>query len=375
MATFKGDAGFTKATFERDVGFGKATFETDAEFHEATFERARTFGPVLALRTLSFKDASFLEKADLDLIADQVYLSRARFPQGANVWVRWADIILDKTEFGASSILAGSSKFGDIPESRLAEKHRLSGVRSERPRLLTMRWADVGSLTVSGIDLSPCRFFGAHHLDGLRLEGGSSFASTPTHRRVTRRQAIAEEQGWRRDNPTILSAPGWCPPECDFPEDLPRPSPLTPNDIATIYRDLRKGREQNKDEAGAADFYYGEMEMRRFDNTRSGAERLILRLYWLISGYGLRATRALIALALTVLAFGALLWWIGFSPRLPFTRSLLFSLESTSSLFRVPITPDFALTEIGELLQVVLRLLGPLFFGLALLSLRGRVKR
>jgi hypothetical protein len=29
----------------------------------------------------------------------------------------------------------------------------------------------------------------------------------------------------------------------------------------------------------------------------------------------------------------------------------------------------------GEVIQIVLRLAGPLFFGLALLSLRGRVKR
>ena len=34
-------------------------------------------------------------------------------------------------------------------------------------------------------------------------------------------------------------------------------------EIAGIYRDLRKGLEDVKNEPGAADFYYGEMEMRR----------------------------------------------------------------------------------------------------------------
>ena len=34
-------------------------------------------------------------------------------------------------------------------------------------------------------------------------------------------------------------------------------------EIAGIYRDLRKGLEDAKNEPGAADFYYGEMEMRR----------------------------------------------------------------------------------------------------------------
>jgi hypothetical protein len=33
-------------------------------------------------------------------------------------------------------------------------------------------------------------------------------------------------------------------------------------DIAGLYRALRKGREDARDEPGAADFYYGEMEMR-----------------------------------------------------------------------------------------------------------------
>jgi hypothetical protein len=70
---------------------------------------------------------------------------------------------------------------------------------------------------------------------------------------------------------------------------IPQPlSELEPGRIAGIYRQLRKSREDSKDEPGANDFYYGEMEMRR----RSGplAERSILRLYWLVSRYGLRAS-------------------------------------------------------------------------------------
>ena len=160
------------------------------------------------------------------------------------------------------------------------------------------------------------------------------------------------------------------------------PSPA-PEQIAAIYRALRKGREDGKDEPGAADFYYGEMEMRRQrprgqEAERRAApagERLVLWLYWLVSGYGLRASRALASLALTVVVFALLFDWWGTRPDQDFGRTLLFSLQSTSSLSRVPETPGFALTAAGELMQVVLRLLGPLFFGLALFSLRGRVKR
>ena len=38
-----------------------------------------------------------------------------------------------------------------------------------------------------------------------------------------------------------------------------------------------------------ADFYYGEMEMRHHAHTTPAAERAIIWLYWLISGYGLQA--------------------------------------------------------------------------------------
>jgi hypothetical protein len=60
-----------------------------------------------------------------------------------------------------------------------------------------------------------------------------------------------------------------------------------------------KGREDSKDEPGAADFYYGEMEMRRHSTGTPPSRRPIVSiiwLYWLVSGYGLRASRALIAL-------------------------------------------------------------------------------
>ena len=40
-------------------------------------------------------------------------------------------------------------------------------------------------------------------------------------------------------------------------------SPSQLGRITAIYRALRKGREDSKDEPGAVDFYYGEMEMRR----------------------------------------------------------------------------------------------------------------
>jgi hypothetical protein len=53
-------------------------------------------------------------------------------------------------------------------------------------------------------------------------------------------------------------------------------------------------------------------------------------------------------------------------------EALAFSAESTVSLLR---PPDRSLTLPGRWVQMLLRILGPVMFGLIVLSLRGRVKR
>ena len=148
--------------------------------------------------------------------------------------------------------------------------------------------------------------------------------------------------------------------------------------ISALYRDLRKSLEDSKDEPGAADFYYGEMEMRRLDPESPWAERRILDAYRIVSGYGLRASRAFISLVVTILLFAflfnathAFVCGAGSCGK-PYIESVLFSTESTTSLLRAP---EQSLTHVGEALAIALRLVGPLFFGLMILSLRGRVKR
>ena len=160
------------------------------------------------------------------------------------------------------------------------------------------------------------------------------------------------------------------------------PPPRRRSRSPRIYRALRKGREDGKDEPGAADFYYGEMEMRRQRPRGQEAERAPRRS-------GERPSCGSIGWSPATACAPAARWPRSRSPW-PCSRScsaggepdptglgrtLLFSLQSTSSLFRVPETPGFALTAAGELLQVVLRLLGPSSSAWRLLSLRGRVKR
>ena len=80
-----------------------------------------------------------------------------------------------------------------------------------------------------------------------------------------------------------------------------------------------------------------------------------------------------LTLSVAVVAVPLSLW--GFASHQPYSaygRALLFTLESGVTLLRAP---DARLTAGGQIIDVFIRLAVPLFFGLALLSLRGRVKR
>jgi len=84
----------------------------------------------------------------------------------------------------------------------------------------------------------------------------------------------------------------------------------------------------------------------------------------------------LLALVLTIVVLGAIplaLW--GFQPALPYGRALLFALQSSISLLRAPTSQPSHETASGQFVEIFLRLAGPLLFGLALLALRGRIKR
>lgn len=85
-----------------------------------------------------------------------------------------------------------------------------------------------------------------------------------------------------------------------------------------------------------------------------------------------RGPRALAALVVTVLAFAVGYRSWGFATAETFTQALLYSANSTVSLLRAPLRD---LTTAGQVMDIAQRLLGPLFFGLILVSLRGRVKR
>jgi uncharacterized protein YjbI with pentapeptide repeats len=420
-ATFHGWAGFNKATFEQLAGFGGVQFRKQVGFDGTVFEDAAWFGgtsfeqrvrlgPMRVGGELTLGKAVASQRFVLETEAQLLSCSQAEFAGGVLLQISGSDISLDNADLKAPSILVGTTQLKGGRTEPTDPKTRM-------PRLISLRGADVGGLTISNVDLGPCRFAGAHNLDKLRIEQ-CSFPLAPHGWRWTSRQTLAEEHHWRELQ--YVTSPnaewfvrlgdhshgpptehGWYPSTCRD-SSLPWCEEVTqPAQIAGIYRSLRKGREDNRDEPGAADFYYGEMEMRRHAASWWSVEWMLLTLYWLVSGYALRAWRAFATLLLVLIIAAGLFSTVGFkppdSPRLvpvrvtstgmlvyeqqPVTRpsawrqapaAFGYSAEVATSLLRGPQHP---VTAIGEWTQAVLRWLGPLLFGLALLSLRGRVKR
>jgi uncharacterized protein YjbI with pentapeptide repeats len=363
LATFK-NAQFSGATFEGGAWFTEVTFEGDARFDRATFKgNVPVLGPFAVEGRLDLDAAQFASPVRIEADASELTCRRGAFPGGVRFELRRALVRLDDTDLSVPSLLTGPSTSSP------------AGTK-QQPSLLSLQRANVAGLVVGNVNLAACRFAGAHNLDKLRLEAGTVFGLSPAVAGWERRQIIAEEAAWRADR----ARPGrWNAPE--WPDSDDKPEVLSPGAVAVLYRALRKSREDAKDEPGAADFYYGEMEMRRHDRGagdakgwRGRASRIVLTAYWLVSGYGLRAWRSLAALAVVTALFAAAFHFVGFTrPPEPasYWTSLLYAFRSTISLTDSQVT----LTAWGSFLQALLRITGPVLLGLMLLALRSRVKR
>jgi hypothetical protein len=383
-AQFRRDARFGGARFSGDAQFGGVQFSGDAWFPGTQFAQARVFGPVLAFSSLILDRATFEQDITIEVVAEELSCVGTLFAKAATLRLRRAQVLLDVAVFTKPSTVAFAP---DLPR------------RHAQPRLLSLRGVDVATLTLRELNLAACLFQGAHHLDQLRIEGARPFADTPgawrlqlgrwrvpMWRRWSRRQTLAEEHRWRaelsRPRParwSWIDRPTWHGPTSQTPRWVvertgQQVQRLGPDGLAVLYRALGKAQEDSKNQPGAADFYYGEMEMRRQDPNTPWPEWVILWLYWLVSGYGLRGLRALASLAVVVLGLAMLLHLVGYATH-PSPASVWGSLLYAASSALWIGDDDVRLTGWGKLLRIALRLAGPVLLGLALLSIRNRVKR
>ncbi len=258
---------------------------------------------------------------------------------------------------------------------RLILGARLTVVGDGSASVSSMHNTDAGRLTLSAVDLTNCSFYGAHDLESLRLEPTVILPRAPGWWR-TRRNCIADEFRWRAKN-SVWRGKDWMIRDetrdgAEGDQSSVQHITLSAGQVSGVYRELRKGLEAQSNEPGAADFYYGEMEMRRQDRHTNMPERLILTGYWLISGYGLRALRALASLTALFL-IGAVLMsrWGLASPGSTQGDAILASAQSLVPGVNVAAT----LTNTGRWISLLLRILGPILIAFAALALRNRVRR
>ena len=408
-----GAASFDHAVFAEGTYFDGAVFTELAWFGWAEFRKATMLGPLTA-KILRLNGAVFDCPLVIEATAEAVSCNDTTWNARVTIRLRHATVSLESANFTEPSFVTGSDRPFIRGDGRLvvdvvdvldgdgdgdgysndsglendqldhdAQVRQLAlilgSASRERwmPKVTTLRATDASNVSFTDVDLSDCYFAGALLLDQLRLEGRYMFDHPPTGIRTgwawppvwrwSSRQSLAEERGWRATTPKRA---GWSDP---------RPvegAGVSPERLAALYRQLRKIQEDAKNEPGAADFYYGEMEMRRHSEATPRAERFILMMYWAVSGYGLRATRAFMALAFLIFGSAAVLKFAGFPGRAPaYLDSLLYVGGSVLSLSLTIGKLPAVLTHWGDAIRILLRIAGPVLLGLGALALRGRIKR
>ncbi|MEU1934356.1 pentapeptide repeat-containing protein [Streptomyces coeruleorubidus] len=399
-ATFKAVARLEECSFSQFTEFDSVTFAGACHFNGSVFESSAELGPLRCHSELDLSHCAFKSPITITAVSDSVKCERTRWESTAALRLRHSD--LDLTDAVLNFPVAATSQSGQFS---LAP----NGLDQPELRVLSLRGVDCSLLTLSDADLTHCQFQGAIHLDQLRIEGRHCFGRPPNTRcwirgvpfKWAQRQVIVEEILWRREpeRPSSLRS-GW-----HFPQERTHGQPDL-STVAVIYRQLRKAREDAKDEPGAADFYYGEMEMRRHGRKWDEAERWLLQAYWLLSGYGLRASRALGWLVLAMMTTVLLMMGFGLpqdspkqeaigtvppgggevtfeidkdDPQNPtydrftgkrFEKALSVTLNSV--VFR---SSGQDLTTAGGYIEMASRFSEPVLLGLAVLAIRGRVKR
>jgi hypothetical protein len=418
--TFGDAVDFSEMEFSRGVYLKSMSVAKSALFDNAVFEEAAMFSDIKINGSISFADARFRndlrlarltagEDVILDgcriaadflaeglvvggrLVLDRMYLAgqmrmvtevamvqcSGGFFGGRVSWSFWGgDLWLTDSAF-AGPVTVESSLEPVSPEAR-------SRPPWEYPQVVlrSLRGTDAEQLALIDIDLGRCLLLGLRRPELLRFGGRCTFGVMPSGWcwrwrvvpwRWTAREALFEEHVWRSHEEAPARAPGWNLADQDESDGSPA-AVAGPARLAVLYRQLRLAVENGGNEPGAADLYFGEMEMRRLGAERRG-ERWLLSAYWLVSGYGLRAGRALTVLAVMVLAAAIALQDRGF-PGHPSALPdyILFAAGSVVSLDLQGHLPG-VLTDWGEAIRLVVRVAGPVLLGLAALAVRGRVKR
>lgn len=338
-------------------------------FSGLTAEEPSSMGTVRAIGLLAdrthFAGLS-VEVESIDSLRGNIDLSRSKLDSGGIILARNHDIRLDslQVETGRFHLLGGRAD------------HVGSSVTS-------VAAANLSKVVLSAVDLRGCLLSAADELSGLRLDSTVLFNSPPAFLKLNPcRRCLFDEVAWRSQSGR-RGASRWLPVDYSLqmnPHQPPQSQKVVPElpigNAAHAYRSIRRALEDAAEGANASDFYFGEMEMRRHDPGVAWSDRALLSVYWLVSGYGLRASRALLSLLVVLVLGGVLMAAYGFSDDSAFgfdstVDGIIYALQTS-----VPSSgPEQGLTNTGRLLDVAISILGPLFFALAGFAVRERVRR
>jgi len=260
--------------------------------------------------------------------------------------------------------------------------------------LLTLAGTPLSKVIIRHVDLRACRFTGARDLPSLTLDDRVELPRAPR----TGRLMILDEFLWRKEKKPNRARPRgalvlaeerlvaanradsatWSESLNNLRKVLVEPGH---ENVESTYRTLRKSLEDRGDKPGADDFYYGEMQMRRW-TPRSrpflawATKKIVLTLYWLAAGYGHRASRAALCLGVLAVLGGLLLVLTAAAPdhSLGFGEAVFDSIQLCIS----PLTradPGLRYSGWGQLVRLSLLILGPAIAAVMVFALHARIRR
>ena len=364
-ATFKGNANLNRATFTQEAEFSCATFTQEAYFGDATFEGAVNFVDARFTGVAYFGDATFEGRVSFRSarFAEEAYFAAATFTQEAD---------FNAARFKGKANFRGATftQEADFSDATFTGKTMFNHARFRGRTFFSSSQGDNGSskslpgfeldfrqvtiepldaISFRDVDLRRWRFLGT---DLRKVE----FANVTWPRKGGRFRVYDEDVKLEEGETRAYAH------------------------IERLYRQLKQNYEDQKDYERASDFHYGEKEMRRANKKGSPRGlRLLLTLYWLLSGYGERWVRPLMwaAVVFGVTTFNY--WWWDFlqsrgsAPGPPeWWEFCLYSLQV------MLLMKPSQLTVIGcggRIIYILQSILGPLILGLFALAVRQRLKR
>jgi len=350
-ATFEGEVYFSQVTFEESVDFSEVTFKESVDFHRATFEREVYFSQVTFEESVDFSEATFKESAAF---------SKAQF-SGNDTSFSEAQFRGEETSFSGAEFASGQTSFqkatfkGTVGFSEATFKEKVTFWGTKENRVFdTQAWV----------------WFHASRIEKPELLTFNTVLLHPSwFINADVRKVDFTDVNW-------YGMPGG--PECTLDGEI---GSLTRRDIESPYallsqacQRLSANAEENREYPLANEFLYWSMDALRKEDWRSFGP--IRNLYWLLSGYGVRARRAFFVLLGIWAAFTLLYILVPSSPFSGFSFSafgeaIVYSLGALARLNPEP-KPD---PSWFQFLVTVEGLVGPLQIGLLLLAIRRQVIR